>query len=93
MDMNIRGIKMDIKQIKELRAKAHNLEPIMQIGKDGVTDSVVKEILVQLKKRKLIKVRLLQSAGDRKKLVDEIVSKTRAVLVRSVGRVVVLYKR
>lgn len=84
---------MDIKQIKELRAKAHSLEPILQIGKDGVTAAAVKEILVQLKKRKLIKVRLLPSAGDRKKLVDEIVAKTRAVLVRAVGRVVVLFKR
>ena len=84
---------MDIKEIKQLRAKAHGLEPVLQIGKGGITDSVVKEILLQLKKKKLIKIKLLQSAGDRKKLVDEIVSKTKAVLIRSVGRVVVLYKR
>ena len=86
MDMNIRDIK-------RLRAKAHSMEPVLQIGKGGVTGSVVKEINFQLKKRKLIKIKLLQSAGDRKKLADEIVSKTKAVLVRSVGRVVVLYKR
>ena len=84
---------MDIKEIKQLRAKAHGLEPVLQIGKGGITDSVVKEILLQLKKKKLIKIKLLQSAGDRKKLVEEIISKTKAVLVRSVGRVVVLYKK
>ena len=86
MDMNIRDIK-------QLRAKAHSLEPVLQIGKGGVTASVVKEILLQLKKRKLIKIKLLKAAGDRKKLVDEIVSKTNGVLIRSVGRVVVLFKK
>ena len=84
---------MDIKQIKKLRAQTHSMEPVLQIGKGGVTSSVVKEIRLQLKKRKLIKIKLLSSAGDRKKLVDEIVSGTGATLVRSVGRVVVLYKR
>ncbi len=86
MDMNIRDTKL-------LRAKAHSMESILQIGKGGVTSSVVKEINFQLKKKKLIKIKLLPSAGDRKKLVDEIVSKTNGVLIRSVGRVVVLYKR
>ncbi|MCK4589015.1 MAG: YhbY family RNA-binding protein [Nanoarchaeota archaeon] len=84
---------MEIKQLKELRAKAHSLEPVLQIGKSGITASIITEILLQLKKRKLIKIKLLKAAGDRKKLVDEIVSKTKAVLVRSVGRVVVLFKK
>lgn len=84
---------MNIQDIKLLRAKAHSLGPVLQIGKGGVTDSIVKEINLQLKRRKLIKIKLLPSAGDRKKLVDEIVSKTNGVLIRSVGRVVVLYKR
>ncbi|MBW2963447.1 ribosome assembly RNA-binding protein YhbY [Candidatus Woesearchaeota archaeon] len=84
---------MNIQDIKALRAKAHSLEPILQIGKGGITASVLKEINFQLKKKKLIKIKLLKAAGDRKKLVEEIVSGTKAVLVRSVGRVVVLYKR
>ncbi len=84
---------MDTKEIKLLRAKAHSMSPVLQIGKLGVAASVVREINLKLKKNKLIKVKLLSSAGDRKKLVDEIVSKTEAVLIRSVGRVVVLYKK
>lgn len=84
---------MEIKQLKELRVKAHALEPIVQIGKDGVTDGIAQEVLVQLKKRKLIKVKLLSAAGDREKLTQELVEKTGAELVRQVGRVVILYKR
>ena len=84
---------MDIKQLKELRVKSHSLESILNIGKSGITDSVVKEILKLLKKRKLIKIKLLKSAGEREELVEELISKTQATLVRSVGRVVVLYKK
>ena len=84
---------MDIKQLKELRVKSHSLESILNIGKSGITDSVVKEILKLLKKRKLIKIKLLKAAGEREELVEELISKTQATLVRSVGRVVVLYKK
>lgn len=83
---------MNTPDIKLLRAKSHSLEPVLQIGKSGVTDSVIEEIKRLLKKKKLIKIKLLKPAGDRKKLVEEIISATGATLVRSVGRVAVLYK-
>ena len=85
-------MKMDIKKIKELRAKSHDLDPILQIGKEKLTEKVIKEILRQLKKKKLIKIKLLKSAGDRKELTEQITTLTKATLIRSVGRVVVLYK-
>ena len=78
-----------------LREKAKNLEPIIRIGKNGITDSVVKEINEVLLKRKLIKVKFLKAAlqdNDRKKLAQELAEKTCATLVESVGFVVVLYK-
>lgn len=84
---------MDIKKLKELKAKSHGLEATVQVGKEGITDSLIEEIKKQLKKRKLIKVKFLKSAGERKKLVEEIVSETGAILVRSVGRVAVLFKK
>jgi len=84
---------MDIKKIKELRGKSHGLEATVQIGKEGITGPVIEEIKKQLKKRKLIKVKFLKSAGERSELAEKIVSVTGAVLVRSVGRVAVLYKR
>jgi RNA-binding protein len=83
---------MDIKKIKELRAQSHSLEPILQIGKEKITENIVKEILRQLKKKKLIKIKLLKSAGDRKELTKKITALTGAALIRSVGRVIVLYK-
>ena len=91
---NFSGVdKLFLSTIKELRSKSHSLDPVLNIGKNGVTASVVKEVNLKLKKNKLIKVKFLSSAGDRKKLVEELVSGTEATLIRSVGRIVVLYKR
>jgi RNA-binding protein len=82
--------------IKELKQKAMLLEPIINIGKAGLTDNVIEEIKVQLKKRKLIKVKFLKSAlkdKDKKQLAQELVDKTDAQLIHKVGFVVVLNKK
>ena len=82
--------------IKELKTKAMGLEPIINVGKAGLTDSIIEEIKSQLKNRKLIKVKFLKSAlkdKDKKELAEELVSKTNAQLIHKVGFVVVLYKK
>lgn len=84
---------MDNKEKKQLRAKAKALEPIVRIGKGGLTDSVTQEIKKQLQRKKLIKIKLLKTVEDRKKLAKELADKTEAELIEVVGFVVVLYKR
>lgn len=84
---------MDIKQIKELRAKAKILEPIVRIGKNGLSEASVNEIKKQLARKKLIKIKLLKSAEDRKHLAKEIAEKTNSELIEAVGFIVVLFKR
>ena len=80
--------------IKVLKAKAKDLNPIVRIGKSGLSETVIAEITQQLKVKKLIKVKFLRSAleeADRKSLVASLVEKTPSVLVQNVGFVVVLY--
>ena len=84
---------MDIKQIKELRAKAKVLEPIVRIGKNGLTDASVLEVKKQLARKKLIKIKLLKSVEDRKLLAKQIAEKTDSEMIEAVGFIVVLYKR
>lgn len=84
---------MDIKQIKEMRAKAKVLEPIVRIGKNGLTDASVLEIKKQLARKKLIKIKLLKTVEDRKLLAKQIAEKTDSELIEAVGFVVVLCKR
>ena len=42
---------------KQLKARAHKLDPMVMIGGKGLTDEVVKEIELALKAHELIKVR------------------------------------
>ena len=82
--------------LKELKSKGIVLEPIIIVGKGGLTDSVVKEIKNQLKKRKLIKIKFLKGIvkeKGKKELAAELIAKTNAKLVQHVGFVVVLYKK
>jgi len=82
--------------LKELKSKGAELKPIINVGKAGLTDSAVKEIKLQLRKRKLIKVKFLKGIvkeKGKKELAEELVSKTDAKLIQHVGFVVVLYKK
>ena len=79
-----------------LRSKAKTLDPIVRIGKSGLSDSMVEEINKNLLKRGLIKIKLLASAYDKKEkadLINSILEKTNSELIESVGNVVVIYKK
>ncbi|MBR9700615.1 ribosome assembly RNA-binding protein YhbY [Candidatus Woesearchaeota archaeon] len=78
--------------MKELRKKAHHLTPIVEIGKQGLTDGVLEQIRTELKRKRLIKVRMRQTVEEKKTLVEKLISETGATLVQHVGHVVTLHK-
>jgi len=70
------------------------LQPLVRIGKNGINDSIIAEIVKQLKKHKLVKIKLLQSFEcDRKKVAKELALNTSSELISAVGGSVVLYRR
>lgn len=81
--------------LRELKAKAHGLEPILWIGKAGLTATVVQEAKKQLRKKGLIKIKMLKSSlQDMKKkdLARGIAEKTCSTLVSQTGFTAVLYR-
>ena len=83
-------------KVTDLKKDSHSLKPIMQIGKNGLTDATIAELLVHLRKRKLIKVKLLKSlldGTDKADLLEKITSQTKSEVILAVGFVIVLYKR
>ena len=81
---------------KELKSKALELKPVIWVGKSGLTDNIIKEIKLQLKKNKLIKVKFLKGIikeKGRKELVKELAEKTNSRIIHQVGFVVVLYRK
>lgn len=84
-----------ISKIK-LRSKAKTIEPIVRIGKNGLTQGTVNEIRLQLKKKKLIKIKLLKSfvqGQDKKELARKIASLTNSEIIESVGFILALHKK
>lgn len=86
-------MQLHSKQIAYLRGLAHNLNPVVMIGNNGLTDAVLKEIDVSLNAHELIKV---QVAGDdrelRKSLLTDIADKTSAIAVHHIGKQLVFYR-
>jgi RNA-binding protein len=81
------------KQRRFLRAKGHLLTAVLHIGKEGVTDSLVKNALVQLNAHELIKVKIGEGAPDnRHRTAEALAAATQAELAQVLGRTFLIYK-
>jgi RNA-binding protein len=77
----------------KLKARAHALAPVVQIGHAGLSDTVVKEVDRALTAHELIKVRILGDDRDaRVELGDALCERTDAALVQRVGKIVALFR-
>lgn len=82
------------KQRRHLRALAHPLRPLIQIGKDGVSDALVAATDQALLDHELIKVKVGENAGmERHEAAEALAARTRSEVAQVLGNTVVLYKR
>jgi RNA-binding protein len=80
--------------IRYLRGLGHHLSPVVQIGKEGITDALVAATREALTAHELIKVKVGSEAPiDRKDAGPELAEKTGATLAQVLGRTLLLYKR
>ena len=76
---------------KELMRRAVDLNPTVHVGKDGLDQGVFEEITTQLKKNRVIKVKVLSNSEDGAKTVAEAIAEaTGSVVVDVRGGVLVL---
>ncbi|HZV01659.1 MAG TPA: YhbY family RNA-binding protein [Planctomycetota bacterium] len=81
---------LNAKQRSFLKSQAQALEPKLQIGKNGLSDSFLKELEVALDRDELVKVRIGKFVEET--LADEAAAKTKSALVAKLGRTVLYYK-
>ncbi len=82
------------KQRAYLRKLSHGLEPIFQIGKDGITDALLKGLDEALTKREIIKVHILETALlETRTACDETAEKLSAEPVQAIGNKFVIYRK
>ena len=85
---------LNSKQRAELRAAANGLDPIFQIGKEGVTESVIAQIEDTFNTRELfkVKVHLETSPESPKEIASKIAEVTKCDVVQVVGGTIVLFR-
>ena len=81
------------KQRAYLRSLANPIPTIMQIGKGGLTENLLKTVSDALEARELIKINVLENSGeDAYDLLQELAAQLDAEPVAVVGRKIVLYR-
>ena len=77
-----------------LKKLAHDLDPIVFIGKNDLTENIIKEIDSLLELRELVKVKIQEgSLLDAKDTANEVADMLGAEFVQAIGRKFVLYRR
>ncbi len=77
---------------KKLKAIAHSLRPIVQIGKKGLTEEVVNVLDIALTDHELIKVQFVDFKVEKKAIVGEIIEQTGAELIEIIGHRAIFYR-
>ena len=81
------------KQRRHLRALAHPLKPLVQVGKGGIDDGLVAAVDQALADHELIKVKILETAElDRHDAADALADKTGSEVAQVLGRTILLYR-
>jgi RNA-binding protein len=85
---------LNTRQRSHLRGLGHHLDPVVHIGKDGLTEGLQAAVERALDQHELLKLKLSENApGERFELSAAIATQCRAALVQVLGRTLLLYRR
>jgi len=85
-------MELTSKMLAGLRARAHGLDPVVQIGKFGVTPEALANIDKALSDHELIKIKFIGFKEARIELSSEIAGATGSILIDVIGNVAILYR-
>ena len=82
------------KQVKQLRAMANQLNPLLYIGKNDLTDAAVKQASETMDSHELLKVAVQDGSGlTAKEAADKLAGQIGAQVVQVIGNRFVLYRK
>ena len=84
---------LNSRQKKILRAKAHDLKPIILVGKSGVTDGCIQSINEAVESHELIKIKFLEHKDNKKSLSETICTKTDSEIIGNIGHTIMLFRQ
>ena len=84
---------LNSRQRAQLRGMANGYEPILHIGKGGITAEVIKQAADALSARELIKARVLETAPfNSREAADALAKETKSYVVQVIGSIFILYR-
>lgn len=82
------------KQRRHLRALGHHLDPIVQLGKQGLTAGAERAVDEALGRHELVKIKLLtECPADRDEVASALSESLAATIGQTLGRTILLYRR
>lgn len=79
---------------KKLRQIGHHLNPIVMLGSNGLSESVIEETERALNDHELIKVKVAGEDRElRQQMIEELAKVTGAEIVQKIGKIVLLYRK
>ena len=87
-------MELTSKQRAQLRGLANSIDTILQVGKDGIGENLIKQANDALEARELIKGRVLDNniEYDARTAAEELAQATRSEVVQVIGSKFVLYR-
>ena len=76
-----------------LRSQAHHLEPVVLVGKQGITDGTIKSIDRVLEARELIKIKFREFKDEKLNLSEKITELTNSQIVGVIGHTVIIFRQ
>jgi RNA-binding protein len=76
-----------------LRKLAHALKPVVQIGKNGLSDSVFAAADQELDSHELIKVKFVDFQDQRREFAQELATRSKAELIGVIGNIAIMYRQ
>ena len=76
-----------------LRSQAHHLEPVVLIGKHGITDGTIESINRVLEARELIKIKFREFKDEKLKLSGKIAELTNSEIVGIIGHTLIIFRQ
>ena len=92
MDRNFMN-NLSSSQRSYLRSKAHHQEPVVLIGKNGITDGTIQAVNKALDARELIKVKFREFKDNKKSISEEIAASANCHVVGLIGHTVILFRQ
>lgn len=81
------------RELRDLKARAQRLNPVLRVGRAGLSDAFFAALAGAFKDHELVKLKFEDFKDQKKALVPEIVARSGSQLIQRVGNVAVLFLR